>query len=74
MGTPISLKTTDNDFLIRIDKKSISQDVLLRLLEKINIEFLAQKIDFQEDIIELGEEIKADWWQKNKAWFLNPER
>jgi hypothetical protein len=68
----IDLQTTNDKFLISIDKNSIDKEFLLNLIEKIRLEYLVRKVDFDESIEDLGEEIKADWWQKNKARFIKP--
>ena len=44
---------------------------LIKLLENLRVEELARKFDFDESIETLGEEIKADWWAKNKNRFIN---
>lgn len=70
----IDLQTTDDKFLISIDKNSIDKEFLLELIEKIRLESLIRKADFDESIEDLGEEIKADWWKKNKSKFINPQK
>ena len=67
----ISLKTTPEKFLLSIDRSVIDTSALLRLLERLRVESLAKKVDFEEDIEQLGEEIKADWWDKNKDRLIN---
>jgi hypothetical protein len=57
--------------LISIDKAVFDKEWLLKLLENLRIEELTQKFDFDEDVEDLGEEIKADWWAKNKQRFIN---
>jgi hypothetical protein len=69
----IDLQTTDDRFLISIDKNLIDREFLLNLIEKIRLEYLIRKADFDESIEDLGEEIKADWGQKNKDKFINPQ-
>jgi hypothetical protein len=39
-------------------------------IEYLRTEYLAQKIDFDETIEELGTEIKHSWWQHNKAKYI----
>lgn len=70
----IDLQTTDDKFLISIDKDSIDKEFLLNLIEKIRLESLIRKADFDESIEDLGEEIKTDWWQKNKSKFIEPRK
>lgn len=69
----IDLQTTDDRFLISIDKKFIDREFLLKLIDKIRLESLVRKADFDDDIEQLGEEIKADWWKKNKDRFINAQ-
>ena len=66
----IDLQTTNDKFLISIDKNLVDKEFLLDLIEKIRLESLVRKVDFDESIEDLGEEIKADWWQKNKDRFI----
>jgi hypothetical protein len=69
----IDLQTIDGKFLISIDKDLVDKEFLLDLIEKIRLESLVRKADFDESIEDLGEEIKADWWRKNKTKFINPQ-
>jgi len=69
----IDLQTTDDRFLISIDKNLVDKEFLLDLIEKSRLESLVRKVDFDESIEDLGEEIKADWWRKNKDRFIKPE-
>ena len=66
----IDLQTTNDKFLISIDKDLVDKEFLLNLIEKIRLEYLVRKADFDESIEDLGEEIKADWWAKNKDRLL----
>jgi hypothetical protein len=69
--TSINLDTQNDRYLISIDKAVFDKEWLLKLLENLRIEELTQKFDFDEDVEDLGEEIKADWWAKNKQRFIN---
>ncbi len=66
----INVETTADRFLISIDKKLVSKEMLLTMLNQFRLEYLAQQVDFDESIEELGEEIKASWWQQNKERIL----
>lgn len=66
----INLEANDTTYLLSIDKNAIDKDVLLDLIERIRLEYLIKKADFDESIEELGEEIKAEWWAKNKQRLL----
>jgi hypothetical protein len=69
----LQLTTTNERFLISVDRSLITRENLLRLLELFRLEMLAAKVDFDADIEDIGEEIVADWWEKNKNSYLNPE-
>ncbi|MBN8826421.1 MULTISPECIES: hypothetical protein [unclassified Spirosoma] len=66
----INIQNQPDRYVISIDKKSVSQEFMLDLLERLQLEQLAQKIDFDESILALGEEINATWWQQNKHRFI----
>jgi hypothetical protein len=67
----IDLQTTGDKFLISVDKRLVGKEFMLNLVERIRLEYLAQKVDFDGDMESLGEEIKAGWWEKNKARFID---
>lgn len=69
--TGIQLNTQNDKYLISIDKSLFDKEWLVKLLENLRVEELARKFDFDESIETLGEEIKADWWAKNKKRFIN---
>ena len=69
--TGIQLNTQNDKYLISIDKSLFDKEWLVKLLESLRVEELARKFDFDENIETLGEEIKADWWAKNKKRFIN---
>ena len=69
--TGIQLNTQNDKYLISIDKSMFDKEWLVKLLENLRVEELARKFDFDESIETLGEEIKADWWAKNKNRFIN---
>ena len=48
----------------------MDKDVLFAFLEKLKLEELAKKVDFDESILDLGEEINRNWWQQNKNRFI----
>ena len=66
----VTLDSSDDRFIISIDKRSINKDALLQFLENLRLEALADKVDFGVEIEDLGEEIKGDWWQSNKDRFI----
>ncbi len=53
--TSIHLDTNSNKYVISIDKKALDKTWLIKLVEKLRVEKLAQQFDFDEEIEELGE-------------------
>ena len=69
----ISLETAGDEFVIRLKRNSIDEAFVMELLRKLRMEQLAKEVDFDADIEKLGEEIKAEWWQKNKSRLMEKE-
>lgn len=69
----ISLETRDDRFLISIDRSYLDKDTLTRLIDRIKLEHLVQTANFDASIDELSEQIKADWWARNKDLYLRGE-
>jgi hypothetical protein len=70
----ISINTTPDKFVISIDKKFLREEVVLDLVERLHIEHLAESINFDAGIEQMGTEIKADWWAKNKERILGIDK
>jgi hypothetical protein len=66
----ISIQNQPDRYVISIDKKAVSPEFMLELLERLQLEQLAQKVDFDDSILTLGEEVNATWWQQNKHRFI----
>ncbi len=69
--TGIQLITQDDKYMISIDKSIFDKEWLMRFLENLRIEELAHTLDFDENIEDIGEEIKATWWAKNKTRLIH---
>lgn len=69
----IDIQNQPDRYVISIDKKAVNQEFVLELLERLQLEQLAQKIDFDDSIQTLGEEINANWWQQNKQRFIKEQ-
>ena len=70
----VQIKSTKDHLLISLDKKLMGQEELLRVFDYFQVEKLAQKAQLNDEISEVGEQMKADWWEKNKDWFLSKDR
>lgn len=69
----IEIQNQPDRYVISIAKDAMDKDTLLRLLETIQLEQLARKIDFDDSILELAEEINTGWWQANKGRFIGQQ-
>ena len=67
----VTLETQDDRFLISIGRDYVDQEFLIKLVERIKLEHLVREAAFDESIEALGEQIKADWWDRNKERLLN---
>ena len=66
----IDIQNQADRYVISIDKKAVSQEFMLELLERLQFEQLARKIDFDDSILALVEEINSNCWQQNKQRFI----
>jgi hypothetical protein len=58
MSYNIALTSTPDKYVILVDK-TMSEATINRIVNRIRLEYLLEKADFQEDILEIGEEIKG---------------
>lgn len=70
----INIETTPDKYLISVDRNLLNKDFVLSLVEKLRLEHLAEKVDFDHGIEETGKAIKAEWWAKNKQRFLGTKK
>jgi hypothetical protein len=66
----IEIDSQQDRYVISLDKNTINKDLLFEILERLEIEKLAQKVGFNDDILELGQEINNNWWKQNKGRFI----
>jgi len=66
----IAIKSSKNKIMVTFDKTELNVDILLRFLERLEIEQAAKKIDFSKDILKIAEGIKTKWWLSNKKRLL----
>ena len=51
---------------LTFDRRQVKTKWLLKLIERMRLEMLIEEVDFDEDIEDLGKEIKNSWWLHNK--------
>jgi len=66
----IAIKSSKDKIVVTFDKTESNVDILLKFLDRLEIEQKAKKIDFSKDILKIAEELKGKWWQANKKRFL----
>jgi hypothetical protein len=67
---PVEIKNTPESLQITLDKRFFDDAFLRETVDYFRMEYLAQRVNFDESIEELGDEIKRHWWQRNKSRFI----
>lgn len=66
----LTIENTTERVLISIDKNFINTEALAKIIRFLELETMAQQINFNSELLELGNEIKQEWWQENKNRLL----
>ncbi len=66
----ISFTSGKNQLVITVDTSDLDQDYLLKVLEKIELEILAQKAQVKDSALDIAEQINEDWWRENRDNYL----
>ncbi len=67
----LTYQTTNEIVNLTFSKEFLSVPELVRLIETLRIKELISKSQVtQDDIMNLDEELKANWWNENKDRFL----
>ena len=69
----IQVSSTADKYVITIAKDALDQSQIMEVLQWFRLKYLIQKADFQDDVVQTGNEIVADWWEQNKARFIPAE-
>ena len=60
-----------DDVVLKFPKKLVSSVYVQNFIDRLGLEIIALKSQLlEEQAWELSEEIKAQWWQKNRETFL----
>lgn len=71
----LTLETTETQYRLSVDKEAIDPDVFYDVVERLRVEVLAQKMNTDEaDLMQLADEIKSGWWQRNQEWVMEKIR
>ena len=66
----IAIKSLKDKVVITFDKTESNIDIILKFLDRLDVENSVKKIDFGEDILKVANEIKSKWWKANKKRLL----
>ncbi len=64
------IENKGNQIILKINKKGFDENYLISLVKRLQVEELAQKSDFDSNILSVAEQINQDWWDKNGKKFL----
>lgn len=64
------IENKGNQIILKINKKGFDENYLISLLNRLQLEELAQKSEFNSDILSIAEQINQEWWDKNGDQFL----
>ena len=67
----IAVKSSRDKIVVTFEKKETNKNILIKYMERLELEQNAEKINFSRDILKIADEIKSTWWQANKKRFLN---
>lgn len=65
------IENKKDKMVLRLNKKGFDENYLISLVKRLQIEELAQKSGFTQEVLDLAEEIKQEWWFKNEDGFLS---
>ena len=65
-----SIQSIGNQAVITVDLSLISIESLNWLFERLRTEELIQEAGFNDNLVEIGTEIKQSWWRKNRERYL----
>jgi hypothetical protein len=65
-------QVTDNIINLSFSKELLSSSELVRFIETLRLKELLSKSQLSaEDVVKLDDELKDNWWKKNKDRFLD---
>lgn len=66
----VVFETSENQMVLKINRKGFDERYLFSLLKRLQIEELAQKSDFDPSVENIADQIKQEWWDRNGEDFL----
>lgn len=65
-----SISSSGNQIVITIDRSLVDINFVNNLVARLRVEQLIKKANFVEEILNVADEIKKEWWEKNKKSYL----
>lgn len=66
----LEIKNEGNQMILKINKNGFDENYLISLVKRLQVEELAQKSNYNSDILSIAEQINQEWWDKNSEVFL----
>ena len=66
----LTIENKGNQMIVKLNRKGFDEDYLTSLVKRLQIEELAQKSEFDPEILNIAEQINQDWWENNADNFL----
>ena len=66
----LNIQTKGNELTIKLNLDGFDKGYIIELIKRLQIEAVAQRSGITEEILQVAEDIKRDWWEKNGAAFM----
>jgi len=66
----LTIENLDGKMILTINKNGFDENYLIDLINRLKIEELANKADFELNANVLSKELNENWWKKNGKYFL----
>ncbi len=64
------IENTGDQMILKLNKKLFDDSYLVSLVKRLQIESLAQKSEFNTDILSVADQINQEWWSREGEGFL----
>ena len=71
--TGIAIRNSESEVTITLDKRIYNDAQIKGIFNLLDIESFASEVDFNEDILTVGNDIKTEIWEKRKNRIFNSE-
>lgn len=70
----MNIQSLGDSIVITIKKELIAYETFIKLFERLRIEELIGKAEFKNEVIDLADQIKKEWWQNNQDSYLRASK